>query len=124
MGRRWAGLVPPHGCEVRRLVGWLLIAFGVIRLLRLPAAGEVSFAWLMDVPFWVAPGIKALVGAGLLASNGPWRLRWPGLAMTALACAYCAVLARASWPSWNGMMIYALFVVVLLAEAGSRHECH
>ena len=120
----WGLFQPPRGCEVRRMIGMLLVLFGMIRLLQLPAAGVIDLDWLLALPFGVAPAIKLVIGAALMLTSNGQRLRWPGVATTVVACVYCIVLCRASLPSVNGAAIYAMFAYALLGEAGSRHECH
>jgi hypothetical protein len=106
------------------MIGMFLVLFGVIRLLHLPAAGVIDLDWLLALPFWVAPAVKLAIGGALMLTSNGQRLRWTGMATTVVACVYCIVLCRASLPSVNGAVIYAMFVYALLGEAASRHECH
>jgi hypothetical protein len=123
--RRWRQnwLHIPNGCDVRLGIGWLLVAFGLIRLLNLPVAGDVTFDWMVQTPHWVLPGIKMALGLALLATADGTRLRPVGRAVAVLACAYCCILVRASAPSANGMLVYGAFALSLLAEGAERHEC-
>jgi hypothetical protein len=116
----WGIVKPPHGCGVRRYVALGLIGFGLIRLLRLPAAGSVALSWM---PFEAYGLIKVGIGVALLATTGKRRLTPAGYAAAWVGLAFCAMAAADSLPYLNGAWLYALMCWALLGEAASRHEC-
>ena len=113
---------PPTGSRVRKLTAWLLAGWALVRLLGFPVAGELRLDLAFALPNWVIPSIQLLLAALLLLTNYRQRLTWYGRAVACLSFAHCLALARASYPIWNGVVPYWILALVMLGEAGSRHE--
>jgi len=113
-------LYPPNGCEVRRVVAWTLIAYGMVRLLQLPAAGHEV---LTIAPGLVYGWLKVIVGIALLLTNYKRRLTWLGRIVAVFTFSLCVTMAIDSYPIWNGVATYALLGLFTLSGITSRSEC-
>jgi hypothetical protein len=118
--RLWRWLQPPHGCQVRRAIAWTLIAYGMVRVLQLPAAGHEALTML---PWFAYGWAKIVIGVLLLVTNGKYRINWSGRVVAAIAFALCVTLAIDSYPIFNGVVTYTLLALFTIMEVASRNDC-
>ena len=115
---RWqAWLIPPHGGEMRRGIGALLLAIG---LARVSGYGLAATSGIIGRDFI---GWLLLVAGALVYFTWPWRLSLAGRLASAGAILCLGVVFAAVITS-TASIIYGGCILSLLWEAGSRrHDC-
>jgi hypothetical protein len=116
----WQHIKPPSGCEVRRVIAWTLLAYGIVRVLKLQSAGHEVLTLL---PWWMYGWSKILIAIALLITNQRYRTTWIGRIVATTAFALCVALVVDAYPVWNGMMTYVLLALFLITEVVTTHDC-
>jgi hypothetical protein len=112
-------LKPPEGCRVRKVLGLLLVGFGVYRLITL-GSSVTELTWL---PFYIYGIGKIVAGLAILCTNHQHRLTRYGYVATWLTVGVSVMAFADAFPTPNLMWLYGILTWIAVGEAISRREC-
>lgn len=108
-----------HGsAELRVFIGLQLLAYGMMRTLgaSVPSDPKLSF-----LPLTYYGALQLIAGIALLATMH-LRLHLYGRLAAAFAAGICGILMYDFAPAWNGVIMYAFFVVACIVQTLARHD--
>jgi hypothetical protein len=112
-------LHPPDGCQVRKLIGLIIILTGLVRIFGTdPALARRSTE--MIAVYGVA---QVIVGLALLLTNHDYRNSMLGRIVAALGVGLLTVLIIQFWPYPTGFA-YIAFAGSLLVEVTTHKPCY
>jgi len=110
-------LHPPDGCQIRKLIGIIIVFTGLVRIFGTDPALAIqpSMVHLYGI-------LQVIIGIILLATNHRHRCKLIGRISAALAVGLLTILVFQFWPYPTGFA-YIIFAYSLLTEVMANQQC-